>query len=183
VRRVLLLAGALAAVAAAPLAAQELEVRAAAGVALPVSQTGVMYEPGPAFMVSLEPRPGGRWSLRLDGEWALLGSASSANPFAEGGDLRSFGVSGNALRRFRGDSLAPYLVAGLGAYRLQRVGGSPSPYGTTVAVQAGLGVDLQRWERFNLFAEGRAQLHLTDYGSAELSPTTFLPVVVGVRLR
>ncbi len=87
------------------------------------------------------------------------------------------------LVRFSDDSIAPYLLAGIGAYRLQQVGGRASPYGTTGALQMGGGMDVNIWRRVDPFVEARAIVHVTDYGSDEFSPTAYWPLVIGLRIR
>ncbi|MDP9347936.1 MAG: hypothetical protein M3P24_02125 [Gemmatimonadota bacterium] len=89
----------------------------------------------------------------------------------------------NGILRSSEDDLAPYLLLGVGAYRLQAVGQSPSPYGTTGALQAGFGIDGRVRERLNAFVEARAQIHVTDYGSNEWSPTVYWPVLIGLQIQ
>jgi hypothetical protein len=185
--RISLLAGALAlGVGAAPLEAQDLSVRAAAGAAIPVGGAGERRDAGPAALLSLEFGLSSRWSLRVDGEWSLLrGEPAPAGHehFSDYQDLRTVGASLNGVLRLSDDSLTPYLLAGIGAYRLQRVDAPPSPYGATGAVQAGFGLDGNLRPRVNPFVEVRAQLHVTDYGSDEFSPTVYWPVVIGLQVR
>lgn len=98
-------------------------------------------------------------------------------------DLRTYGASLNAILAPSEGELAPYLLVGVGVYRLQAVGQRPSPYGTTGALQAGFGIDAEIGKRINPFVEARAQIHVTDYGSDEWSPTVYWPVLIGVRTR
>jgi hypothetical protein len=185
--RISLVVGTLALVAGpASLGAQALSVRAAAGAAIPVGGAGERRDAGPAAMLSVETSLGNRWGLRLDGEWSLLrGPTPRAGQehFSSDRDLRTVGVSLNGVLRLAHERLAPYLIVGAGAYRLQRVGDSASPYGTTGAMQAGFGVDGNYWSRVNPFIEARAQVHATDYGAGEFSPTVYWPVLIGLRLR
>jgi hypothetical protein len=168
---------------APPLGAQDSAVRLGAGVALPVGGVAELRGAGPAAALSLESRVAGRWSVRLGAEWAVL-AAGPTTPEAGAGvrELRTVGISAAAVRRFGGGAVAPYLLLGAGGYRLQEVGGSRTPYGTTGALQAGIGVDVARFARLAPFAEARALVHATDYGSREWSPTVYLPVQVGVRV-
>jgi hypothetical protein len=137
-------------------------------------------------MLSVESRLSRRWSLRLDGEWSLLhGPPPQAGREGDSRyrDLRTYGASLNGLRRFSEGRFAPYLLAGIGAYRLQRVGDYPSVYGTTGALQVGVGIDGDLWGRVNPFVEARALVHATDYGAVEYGPTIVWPVLIGVRIR
>jgi hypothetical protein len=184
--RALVSIGALALLAgAAPLRAQGTHLRVGAGLALPVGDAGDRYRAGPLYMASLQAPLGGLWSVRFDGEWSRVNGREYVPP---GGprpapDLRAAGGSLNAVRHLSRARAAPYLLAGMGAYRLQRVGDRPSVYGTTPMVQLGLGVDATVLRRINPFAEVRAQVHLTDYAADELHASVFRPVVVGVRIR
>jgi hypothetical protein len=166
----------------ASLEAQNL-VRAAAGAAVPVGGAGERRDIGPAATLSVESGLT-NWILRLDAEWSLLrGPAAPAGQehFSNYQDLRTLGISLNGIMRPSEDRLAPYLLIGVGAYRLQQVGASASPYGTTGALQAGIGLDTYLWGRVNPFVEARAQVHLTDYGAQEFEPTVFWPVLIGLR--
>lgn len=179
-RIAILLGGLALATGALPLSAQRLTFRAAAGAAVPVGDAGERRDAGPAASLSLESRLSGRWSLRLDGDWALLDAPSAS----EHADLRTYGVALNVVGRLFPSGPTPYLLAGVGAYRLQAVGQAPNPYGITGAAQAGLGVEGGRiWRRINPFAEVRATVHATDYAAREFSPTVYWPVLVGVQIR
>jgi len=183
--RAILIAGALTGVVgSASLEAQDLSVRAAAGAAIPVGGAGERRSAGPAAMLSVESRLSNLWSLRVAGEWSLLrGPTAPAGQehFSEHQDLRTLGVSLNGIVRLSDDRVAPYVIAGAGAYRLQRVDAPASPYGITGAVQAGFGWDGNLWDRVTPFVEARAQVHVTDYGTDEFLPTVYWPVVIGVR--
>lgn len=159
---------------AVPLRAQELDLRFGAGVAVPVAEAGDRFEAGPTAMLSLETHLNRALMLRLDLEGSRLPGSFR--------DLRTIGLAVNGVRRFSGDVYAAYLLAGIGAYRLQRIGDRPSVYGTTVGLQAGLGIDAELWERIAPFAEVRTVLHLTDYGASDFRPTRFWPVLVGVKV-
>ncbi len=171
---------------AAPLEAQDFSFGIAAGAAIPVGSTRERRDAGPAAMLSVETRLSNLWSLRFDGEWSSLRGPTAPDGEEHSSnyqDLRALGASLSATRRLSHDSLAPYWLAGIGAYRLQRVGAPESPYGTTGAVQVGIGLDSNPWGRVNPFVEARAQIHLTDYGAEEFSPTIYWPVVIGIRFR
>jgi hypothetical protein len=173
-------------VAAKPVRAQSLSVRAGAGVAVPVGSAGEHRDAGPAAMLSVESRLGRLWSVRLDGEWSLLkGPAAPAGfeDYKSYNDLRTVGASLNASLRLSENAFAPYLLAGVGLYRLQRVGAPRTSYGNSGALQAGFGVDAKLSHRLDAFAEARAQLHINDYGAAEFEPTRIWPVILGVRIR
>jgi hypothetical protein len=168
-----------------PLQAQEISFRVAAGAAVPVASAGERRDAGPAALISIENRFGPRWSLRLDGEWSRLGGTPAPvgqEHLSNYQDLRTVGASLNGVRSFSDGRFAPYLLAGLGAYRLQRVDAPASPYGTTAALQAGVGIDGNLRGRIGVFAETRAMLHLTDYGSDEATPTVYLPILIGLRI-
>lgn len=185
-RATLLLATFTALTGVAPLQAQDLSLRAAAGAAVPVGRTGEERDTGPAAMLSVEIRLSRLWRLRLDGEWSqLTGTPAPAGQeqFSNYQDLRAIGASLNYVLKFSEDQLAPYLLAGVGAYRLQRVDAPASPYGTTGALQAGIGIDGNFWGWVEPFAEARAMVHATDYGSDEFSATVYWPILVGLRIR
>lgn len=174
---------------AAPLTSQDQSLRVAVGTAVPVGGAGERRDAGPAAMLSVDFAPSVRGplqgNLRLDVEWSLLTAppspAGETRPLH--GDLRAYGASLNAVVKVPTNSIEPYLLAGIGAYRLQRAGATRNVYGTTPAVQLGVGLDGNRWRRINPFVEARALMHVTDYGSDEFSPTVYWPVLLGVRLR
>lgn len=167
-----------------PVSAQEVIVRPNVGVAVPLGSAGEVRSLGPMTALALETRFG-RWGLRLDGEWALL-DGTPAPPgqeiFTEYQDLRSIGGSLNLVRTFSEGDLAAYGLVGGGAYRLQRTDAPPSVYGTTRAVQMGLGVESDHWDRIRPFMEGRLLVHLTDYGGRQYGFTVVAPVGVGLRV-
>ncbi len=137
-------------------------------------------------MISVGVRLSRLWSLRLDGEWSRLNGTpapAGEESFSDYQDLRTIGASLNGILRFSDDKLSPYLLAGIGAYRLQRVDAPASPYGTTGALQAGIGIDGNFWERVDPFIETRAMVHMTDYGSDEYGTTVYWPILIGLRIR
>ena len=185
-RATLLLAALTVLAGAAPLHPQDLSFRAGVGTAIPVGGAGERRDAGPAVMLSVETRLSRLWGLRLDWEWSLLNgptAPSEQENYSNYQDLRTVGVSLNGIFWFSDGQIAPYWLIGIGAYRLQRVDAPASPYGTTGAFQAGFGIDAAVWERFSPFAEARAQVHITDYGSDEFSPTVYWPVLIGLRIR
>jgi len=145
-----------------------------------------MRDAGPATLLSVEIPLSSRLSVRMDGEWSLLrGPTAPAGQesMSDFQDLRTLGISLNGVMRLSDGRVAPYLLVGAGAYRLQRLDAPASPYGTTGAVQAGSGLDSNRWSRVNPFVEARAQVHATDYGAGDFSATVYWPVVIGLRLQ
>jgi|GEM_PF-2882196 len=185
--RVILIVSALVfVVGSASLEAQALSFRAAVGAAIPVGGAGERRDTGPATLLSVEMPLSKRLSVRVDGEWSLLRGPTALvgqENLSDYQDLRTLGVSLNGMMRLSDDHLAPYLLVGAGAYRLQRINAPVSPYGTTGAVQAGFGLDSNYWSRVNPFMEGRAQVHATDYGAGDFSATVYWPVVIGLRLQ
>ena len=185
-RATLLLAAFAALAGTAPLQAQDISFRVAAGAAVPAGGAGERRDAGPSAMLSAETRLNRLWGLRLDGEWSLL-SGPPAPPgqenFSNYQDLRTIGASLNGIFWFSDGRLAPYWLVGIGAHRLQRVDAPASPYGTTGALQAGFGIDGNLWGRVDPFIEARAMVHVTDYGSDEFSPTVYWPVLIGLRIR
>jgi hypothetical protein len=178
----------------ARLVAQSLTARAAAGVAVPVGTAGgagERYRPGPAAEIAVETPlsvgASGRGSLRVGATWVRLPGRVIAGPSGAGARYADLGMLGGSLDLVvarTGGAAEPYLVAGLGAYRLQKRGERRNPYGTTAALQAGVGVDLRPRSRIGPFVEARLVLHVTDYASAaEFVPTVHAPVRVGVRIR
>jgi len=165
---------------AAPLRAQDLSFRAAVGPAIPADGTAERLHPGPAAMISFETRVNRAWSLRWDGEWSLLTGRSF--PAGRQPDLRAIGASLNGLRRFSATPVTPYLLLGVGAYRLQRVGAPTRRSRWNVAVQAGFGIEDGLWDRVAPFLEVRGMMHLTDYASAEFTPSVYCPILIGVRI-
>jgi hypothetical protein len=187
-RRTALLLSALAILLAQePLRAQSgLSVGAGAGAAIPAGQAGERRDLGPAAMLSVEARMNPRWSVRLDGEWSLLGGPTAPagqEHVSSSQDLRTVGASLNLVMRLSEAAFSPYLLAGAGAYRLQRVNAPKSPYGTTAALQAGVGAEAKMSRRIGAFVEARAQMHATDYGADEYGATVFWPVLAGIRIR
>lgn len=179
-----LLAALFACAMAAPLQSQELSVRAGAGTVIPVGGAAEDRDLGPTALLSVEIPATRRFTVRVDGEWSLLDGADAPPGSASSSqyqNLRIAGVSLNAVRRANPDRPGGYFVFGIGAYRLQRTGAIRSVYGTTAAVQMGTGIE-RRFGRAVPFAEARAQLHVTDYGSNEFTPTIVLPLVLGLRI-
>lgn len=186
-RSIFVFLGLVLAVSGTSLFAQDLSYRVAAGAAMPSGTAGESRNLGPATTLSVALALSPYFSVRFDTEFSLLDGL----PVPPGqpsnfdyGDMRTFGASLNGIVRLFEDRYSTYVLGGIGAYRLQHLGGRPNPYGTTVAVQFGIGVDTNLWDRFNPFIEARAQAHVTDYGAEEFSTfTTIWPVMVGVRIR
>jgi hypothetical protein len=171
-------------VGAVPSHAQSVAFRAGVGAAVPVGETADRRSAGPAAVVSVESRLDSRWGVRVDGEWSVLRAATPAGPeHGSRGGIRTVGVSLNGTLKLPAGDYAPYLLAGIGAYRLQDRNQRRSPYGTTGAVQAGLGIEGPAWGRISPWGEARALVHATDYGSADWSPTVYLPLALGLRVR
>jgi hypothetical protein len=165
---------------AAPLAGQGTCFRVGTGLAQPVSEAGERYRAGPLAAASIQTPLGGLWSVRFDAEWSRMDGRPVGQVTPP--DLRTVGGSMNAVRHLSRARAAPYLLAGIGGYRLQRVGDDPNGYGTTPMVQLGMGVDASVLRHVHPFAEVRAQVHLTDYAADELSPSVFRPLTLGVRI-
>ena len=165
----------------APVAAQDLAIRLGGGLAAPVYITSNDYVSGPAAMVALEAFLTPTWGLRLDFDWSRINERDTG---VSGTQVQTWGASLDGVYRFPGESVQPYLLAGVGGYQLERTAFEAERYshGITPAVQAGGGVDLDLWPGLQPFAEARATLHLTDYPHIDDGPTFIWPVVVGVRL-
>lgn len=157
-----------------PLHSQEIDFRAGAGVAVPIGPAGLRYHPGPAGTLSADWELSPAFLLRLDGEWTWM--ATRRSPY----DIVTYGLSLNAVLRVPEASVAPYVLVGVGGYRLQKIG--TRPHEITTAVQAGLGVDADLWDRFAPYVEVRTIAHVTSYASDDLTPTVFLPVTAGVEV-
>lgn len=186
--RTALLIGALTGLLAVmPLSAQATSVRAGAGRVVPVGDAKKVRDPGPAAAIALELGLSRRWSVRLDGEWSLL-NGPAAPPgqelYSQYSDLRTLGGALSAVMRFSEGAFSPYLLAGIGAYRLQRVKAPRSVYGTTPALQAGVGIDVNLSRSIGAFAEARGQAHITDYGAGkDFGSTNYWLLIAGFRLR
>lgn len=115
------------------------------------------------------------WGVRVDAEYFRLGPGESQEA------MRGAGLSASAVLYFGNETIRPYLLAGLGAYRLQIAGAPSSPYGATVAASLGVGLDLRVHRRLGAFAETRYVLHATDYGLGGPGTTSHGPVYIGVR--
>lgn len=169
------------------LPAQDLLFKAGAGITVPGGRWGEGREPGLSTMVSVELRLSSMWALRLDAERSML-RARPAAPGSETNltvaDLRSQGASLNGVLNFPEARVAPYVLLGVGGYKLQQVGRARNPYGRTSAIQAGVGLNSNLWKRVNPFLEARWMLHLTDYASGEeYSFSAYIPIVAGVQIR
>jgi hypothetical protein len=163
---------------AGPVRAQDGAITAGLGLSIPRGTAGERYGFGPAGRLSVEVQRGSRLAFRLDAEWSRMpGGILEFYPE----DLLTYGGSLNALWRFRGSRYVPYLLLGAGGYRLQRMGDDPSVYGTTPALQAGVG--LEAWYRATMavVVEMRTVAHLTDYAAEEFTPSIFWPVMAGLR--
>lgn len=163
----------------AEVAAQVDAVWLGAGAAVPTGGAGDRYSPGPAAALSLEAGLNSHFAIRLDADWSRLGGGEIASYPA---DLRTYGGSLNALLGPSEGRVRPYALVGLGGYRLQRIGDNPSVYGTTAAVQAGLGIEASAWHAVEPFIEARSVVHITDYASDEFTASILWPVIVGLRL-
>ena len=170
---------------AAPLPAQELSYRAGAGIAFPLGAVSERRQAGPSAAVSVQAPMGGLWSLRLEGDVSMLRGRAALpdRPHSATSPLWAMGATMSGVRRVGGGDHGPYLLVGLGGYRLRIENESPSPYGITGALQAGLGVEGGGRGGLIPFAEARTVVHATDYGASDFRLTMHLPVVVGVRLR
>jgi hypothetical protein len=115
------------------------------------------------------------WGVRADAEYFRLGPGEFQRA------MRGVGLSASAALFFGNETIRPYMLAGLGGYRLQIDGAHDNPYGTTVAVSLGVGLDLRLHRRLGAFAETRYVLHATDYGLGGAGTTSHGPVHVGVR--
>jgi hypothetical protein len=115
------------------------------------------------------------WGVRADAEYFRLGAGEFQRA------MRGAGLSVAAALYFGNDVIRPYMLAGLGAYRLQIAGAHSSPYGTTFAGSLGVGLDLRVYRRLGVFAETRYVLHATDYGLGGPGTTSHGPVYIGVR--
>lgn len=159
-----------------PASGQGLEIRVGAGAAVPVWGAGERYFPGPAAAVFLDWRLSSAFSLRLDAEYNWM--ATRRGPY----DMHTYGFAFNGVLRLPGSRLTPYVLAGLGAYHLQTIGGDPHPDITT-ALQGGAGVEATLWDRIKPFFEVRGTAHITPYAAGGLvGPTVFVPVLIGFRL-
>lgn len=169
-----------------PLPAQELLFKAGAGITVPVGEWSERRGAGLSTMVSVELRLSSMWALRLDAERSAL-RARPAPPGSETdpdyADLRSWGASLNGVLNFPEARVTPYILLGIGGYKLQVVDRARNPYGRTSAIQAGIGLNSNLWKRVNPFLEARGMLHLTDYASSEYSASAYLPILIGVRIR
>jgi hypothetical protein len=101
------------------------------------------------------------------------------------GDLVSPGLALAAVRPIGEGAVQPYLLAGAGGYRMRIEERHPDPYRirrTIGALFAGGGLEREMGS-WRLFAETRAKVTLSDYGSREFSPGVQLPTTVGVGRR
>jgi hypothetical protein len=161
-----------------PLRAQE--VRVGAGVAIP---TGSLNTLGPAALISLGTPATSAFGLRLDLTIETQGHATDAPGGPQSrGTLRSVGASLNGLLRLGSGETRPYLIGGLGGYRLRAQERADNPNGTTWGGNLGAGIDM-RWGGVSPFVEGRALVHVSDFGSYELSPTLYFPIIAGLMFR
>lgn len=158
------------------LSAQMLDVRLGGGAARPVAGSDDLFASGPAAQLSLGAQLSRVFGLRLDAEWGRLAGGHVAS---EPDDVHVYGASLNVVLRVPDLVVTPYALVGIGAFRIHPGGDEPY-YGTTGAVQAGLGVELHVWDRVRPFAEIRQTLHLTDVAAPEFRATVVRPAVVGV---
>lgn len=166
-------------------AADDNPFRAAAGggVTVPILGAATRRGPGPAVLVGLSHRVG----LKAELSWELLDGPQITDErdrnYTNLGDLSVLGVSLGLNAQAATAGFAPYLGCAIGAYWMQRIGGTRSPYGITWGVHATAGIDWKLEGPIHPFVELRGIFHLTDYGSQEWNPTIYFPVVAGARFQ
>jgi hypothetical protein len=166
-----------------PAAAQEMEVSALGGVQVPLGGMAQYRTPGPRVGVAIGYHlAGSPWSFRAEltsGRLMEVAEDREGYPPFRPGDLASHGVALAAIRRMGEGTVQPYLLTGVGGYRMQIEESGPNPYGTIGALFAGGGLQREMGP-WRLFAETRAKITLSDYGSREFSPGIQLPTTVGI---
>jgi hypothetical protein len=169
-----------------PAAAQEVEVEAIGGLQVPVGAMARYRTAGPRFGGAVRYHlDGSPWSIRAElttGRLMEVAEEREGYPPFRPGDLASHGLALTGIRRIGAGAVQPYLLTGIGAYRMRIEGSDPNPYGTIGSLLAGGGLE-QEVGPWRIFAETRAKVTLSDYGSREFSPGIQLPTTVGIGRR
>lgn len=154
----------------------------AAGVANPGGALGVYRNAGPLVRSGLVFGGPHRVSqLRLEVEYAWMpGQNRRLYRFdARDKDLTSVGIFGTLTIGPSSPLWAPFLAIGAGLQRLTAAG-VRNPYGTTIGLRAGLGLN-RRLGRRRAFLELMAHGNLTDHAAGDFQMGYFFPIVAGLR--
>jgi hypothetical protein len=173
------------AIAVARVSAQSVERSVALGVAVPTGGLGAFRSLGPLLRgaVTLGNRERRNVRLRLELESAWLVGDEKRAPSGSWSAGTFHTVSGLAamIVGARGTpSAAPYLLLGLGMQQMS-VEGAKNPYGLSVGVRAGVGLQWRAGRR-TMFGELATHAAATDFGTtSDFSLATYVPVAIGIR--
>jgi opacity protein-like surface antigen len=143
----------------------------ALGGAIPLSDLGKNFNTGYNFTGTIGVNPAGMpVGFRIDAAYNQFGSKGTTNVNA-----KIAGVSGNVVLSMAGAGITPYLIGGVGYYR---VSSSASGIGSVASnhfgFNAGAGLNLPL-SGFSTFIEARYN-RISESGAS----TSFVPVTVGV---
>lgn len=179
--RVLALCAGQASLASARLAAQTARPEIAAGVAVPAGALAAQRVAGPLVRAGVVlGAPSRIVRVRLDAEAAWMPARGRTVPISSAsGTLRTVGAVASMLVGPAEPRIAPYLLAGISAQRMQ-VNGHPNPYGTLAGVRLGVGVR-RTVGTHELRAEVAEHAVLSDYGTGrDFAVGTYWPISFGV---
>lgn len=186
-RRWAFAAVALAAVVAAPAAAQVEEFGVGGGVSVPVSKVAERRGTGPNALVYAGYRLGPTLQLRGTATFTQLNGKerepTPAVPFpAPWSDLRVAGVSGTLVWSPEGAGGGPYGFAGMGLYSLRETDGGTDPEGVVPGLTLGVGVTVPAGG-LGVFGQMGVEVPFTTFGTGtETSPPLYLPFSLGLRV-
>ena len=165
--------------------AQSVEPSLALGVALPTGGLSAQRTAGPVLRAAValgdRQRRHVRLRLELEGAW-LVGDARRAESGSwSAGTFRAVsGLATMVVGATGSPQVAPYLLVGMALQRMAVVG-VRNPYGMTIGVRAGVGVQWRVGSR-TMFAEVSPHVAATDFGTtSDFSAATYVPVTIGIR--
>ena len=169
----------------ASLGAQPVERSLALGVVLPAGDYARLRTIGPAVRAAvafgdLETRRV-RLRLELEGVWLRSRGARPGVANSDPGSLTALSVVATGVfgPRSRG-GVAPYVIAGVALQSLT-IPGTRNPYGSTLGLRVGVGLQRHVGER-SVFFEIAPHLALTDFGTGQdFGAAAYVPLVVGFR--
>lgn len=167
---------------AAPAHAQGAEFGVAAGLAVPTQDVSDVHTAGPHLLGYAANPINARMQFR--GTLSLTQLRANKDTFEDfdRGSLRVVSVDGALVYSPAGNGRGIYGMGGVGAYVLHRSGGDvESETHTVPGFSLGVGYNL-RIGATPAFVQARMEVPFSTLGTnSEFAPTTFIPIVFGIR--